>query len=87
MLNGKYFQKIPRDYILCNTCLGRQFSSEKKGLNNAIKGEELKKKAGVKNNQTKSCLICGNTMSSIERYVDMVIKSLSDYEFNNFVIV
>jgi len=86
MLMEKYFQKIPRDYILCNTCLGRQFPSEKQGLNNAMKGMELKKKAGVEKNQTKSCLICGQTMSSIERYADMVIKSLSDYEFNNFVI-
>jgi len=86
MLNGKYFQKIPRDYVLCDACLGRQFPSEKKGLNNAMKGEELKKKAGVKNKQREFCLICGHTMSSIESYADMVIKSLSDYEFDNFVI-
>jgi|TARA_B100000315_G_scaffold80482_1_gene73728 tRNA pseudouridine synthase 10 len=51
-----------------------------------MKGEELKKRAGVKKNQTESCLICGFTMSSIERYADMVTKSLSDYEFDNFVI-
>ena len=86
MLNGNYFQKIPWNYALCNACLGRQFPSDKKGLNNAMKGEELKKRAGVKKNQTESCLICGFTMSSIERYADMVIKSLSDYEFDNFVI-
>ena len=86
MLNGNYFQKIPRDYSLCNACLGRQFPYEKKGLSNAMKGEELKKKAGVEKNKTKSCLICGHTMSSIERYADTVIKSLSDYEFDNFVI-
>ncbi len=47
MLMEKYFQKIPRDYILCNACLGRQFPSEKKDLNNAMRGKELKKKAGV----------------------------------------
>jgi tRNA pseudouridine synthase 10 len=86
MQNGENLERLLKESTLCNTCLGRQFPSELKGLDNPSKGLELKKKLGVRDRPTKICNICGGMMSSIEKYVDLVIKALDEYEFESLLI-
>ncbi|MFQ6135515.1 MAG: tRNA pseudouridine(54/55) synthase Pus10 [Nitrososphaerales archaeon] len=84
MRNGEIVKRLLKEHTLCNTCLGRQFPSELKGLDNTSKGIELKR--GVRYRLGEACYICGGMMSSIERYADMVIKALNEYEFDSLVI-
>jgi len=76
-------KSILRRYPLCDTCLGRQFPSELKGLENREKGRELR---GEMPEPEEHCYICGCIMSSIDRYAEMVIKALEEYEFKTFLI-
>jgi tRNA pseudouridine synthase 10 len=79
-------KEIMRQYPLCDSCLGRQFPSELKGLDNASKGNELKRQVGVTEKAETLCYVCGGLLSSIERYADLILNTLKDYEFNSFVI-
>lgn len=78
--------RLLKNYSLCDTCLGRQFPSELKGLDNTSKGRELRKIVGVETDQSEVCDICGGITTSIERYVDMILKALKEYEFESLLI-
>ncbi|MFC1755496.1 tRNA pseudouridine(54/55) synthase Pus10, partial [Thermoproteota archaeon] len=78
--------QILKDYSLCDFCIRRQFPLAQKDIDDSSNDKVLNLEKRKKNNQTRSCFICGHTMSSIQKYTDLVINTLRDYEFTSLVI-
>ncbi len=86
MRNEEIVEMLLKKHALCTTCLGRQFPSVLRGLDNALKGKKLKEKLGINDDSNEVCYICGNILSAIKKYGDMVIQSLQLYDFESLVI-
>lgn len=84
-IERNHFQ-ILKDYSLCNFCIRRQFPLAQKDMDHPSNDKVLNLEKEKKNNQTKSCFICGHIMSSIQKYTDLVINTLHDYEFTSLII-
>lgn len=75
-------KKILKKYNLCPNCLGRQFPNSKSSYE---KGLEILKKLG-KNVSFENCFICKGLMSKVDELANIVLKEISGYEFNSFLI-
>lgn len=78
--------QILKDYSLCDSCIQRQFPNEQNDKGDSSNGEPLKIKKGLTKSKIKSCFICDHMMSSLQKYTDLVINALQDYEFTSLVI-
>lgn len=67
-------------HSLCNSCLGRQFST-KRGESSSL-GKSIKKQLGVK--ESKQCDLCGGIIDNLDEISKRVIEGLKDYEFKTF---
>ncbi|MCL4435849.1 MAG: tRNA pseudouridine(54/55) synthase Pus10 [Thaumarchaeota archaeon] len=82
-------EDLLKRYPLCDSCLGRQFSSEPRSFDYASKGRDLRQQAGftgAEADQQQPCYICGGLLSNLERYVELVLNAVKDYEFSSIII-
>jgi len=73
-------------YKLCDSCLGRQFAKVEHGITNEERGEKIRKMLGLEKIDAEQCWLCEGLMNEIEKFADLVIEVLQDYEFNNFLV-
>ena len=67
-------------YNLCNCCLIRQFPNVIKSYKNKnIQYQKYNKKG-------KTCTICTNLMTTLDKFANDIIKKIRTYEFNDFLI-
>lgn len=78
--------QILKDYSICDSCINRQFPYEQNDIGTASNGRTLKLKKVATKKQIKSCFICDNIMSSLQKYTDLVMNAIRDYEFTSLVI-
>lgn len=80
---------------LCDRCLGRVFAKRGHGLGNKERGRSVRIfYAMVKNvdineilgAEEKDCKICKGIFLNIDKYAEMITKSLEGYEFRTFVV-
>jgi tRNA pseudouridine synthase 10 len=76
----KKAEAILAKYLLCNSCLGRQFAT-KRGESSSL-GKRIKKHLGVK--ESKQCGLCGGIIDNLDEISERVIEGLKDYEFKTF---
>ncbi|HEY4698845.1 MAG TPA: tRNA pseudouridine(54/55) synthase Pus10 [Nitrososphaerales archaeon] len=84
MPNKLVLKKLLQKYNLCDPCLKRQFPLEEESnllmykiKTNNINDNEI---------SDEKCYICGGLMSSVNKYTDMIISSLNDYQQESFSI-
>ena len=73
-------------YKLCDACLGRQFAKIGYGKRNEERGKEIREMLGLAEILPDDCWLCGGLMAEIEKFADLVIDALKDYEFETFLI-
>ena len=73
-------------YKLCDSCLGRQFAKVEHGITNEERGKRIRKMLGLEKIATKQCWLCEGLIDEIEKFADLVIEALQEYEFNNFLV-
>jgi len=83
---------------LCNHCLGRQFARLGHNLQNKERGaivrnrNTLSKKDFTRENipvnitDFENCDLCGGIFNQIDKYVDLVLKRIDNYEINTILI-
>lgn len=80
-------EKTLLKYELCKSCLGRIFAKIKQGMTNKERGEIiincLKRDLTT---DVENCWLCTGLINEIPHFADLVINSLKDYEFENFLI-
>ena len=81
---------------LCHNCLGRQFAKLGHGMSNKERGfylrntlinqlKDEKAKIAIMH-QPPECYICKNLFDEIEKFSDIVIKELEQYNYDTFLI-
>ncbi|MEA2075865.1 MAG: tRNA pseudouridine(54/55) synthase Pus10 [Euryarchaeota archaeon] len=81
-------QKIAGEGPVCDHCLGRQFAKVSSGISNESRGQILKavlKAKGVEFEEGK-CWICNGLFKKIDVWVSKALETLSDYEFDSFLV-
>ncbi len=81
-------QKIAGEGPVCDHCLGRQFAKVSSGISNESRGQILKavlKAKGVELEDGK-CWICNGLFEKIDVWVSKALETLSDYEFDSFLV-
>ena len=75
---------------LCDRCIGRFFSDRGHGLSNPERGRALRTVAAMQDGKTpgflKSCELCGDLFSNMEKKAELVVGELEGTEFDTFLI-
>jgi tRNA pseudouridine synthase 10 len=80
-------ERLLQEYHLCDSCLGRLFRDEITKGNNAEKGQFLRKQLHRKEKTTaKECWLCEGLAGEILHFVDLISETLTEYEFDTFLI-
>jgi tRNA pseudouridine synthase 10 len=79
-------EKILSKYNLCSSCLGRVFAKIEKGITNNERGEKINKIIKKDLSIDDGCWLCAGLVKEIPHFVNLVLDSLKDYEFENFLI-
>ena len=83
----KIAKKVLSKYKICNNCLGRIYAKIENGLTNEEKGKLLRKILR-ENDKIKldDCWLCKGLIGEIQHFVDLILKSLEDYDFKTFLV-
>ena len=85
--NIQIAEKTLKKYKLCDHCLGRIFAQIERGKTNKERGKTIRTLT-KKNKETKisDCWLCEGLLEEIPHFVDLILKTLKDYEFDTFLI-
>lgn len=86
-IENKDIQEIAKkiaSYNLCDSCLGRQFAKIGHGMSNRQRGKRIREFYGPEFKG--KCWLCNGIMDEIEKFSDMVIEALKEYEYDTFLI-
>lgn len=72
-------------YKLCDACLGRQFAKIERGISNKERGRRLRKFLRIEE-ISNHCWLCKGLIDEIEKFAELVIETLKEYEFNTFLV-
>lgn len=83
--------KIPEEIDqLCDHCLGRIYASLGHGLTNEDRGKALRifycLDKNLNYNKPEKCVVCNNLFENVDKFVNIVINALKNYEFNTFLL-
>ncbi|MEF8847859.1 MAG: tRNA pseudouridine(54/55) synthase Pus10 [Candidatus Thermoplasmatota archaeon] len=83
----KAAEKILNKKNLCDHCLGRFFALIHTDMTNKKRGQIIRKNLKVnKKIPPKKCDLCEGLFNEIEKFADIVISYLNEYEFESFLI-
>jgi tRNA pseudouridine synthase 10 len=83
----KQAEQLLQERHLCDACLGRLFRQEIKEGNNAEKGRFIKKQLhNTEKITSNDCWLCGGLIDEIPHFVDLITKTLKEYEFETFLV-
>ncbi len=85
----KDLQEIARkiaEYKLCDACLGRQFAKVEHGLTNVERGRKIRQILNLDRVDYKDCWLCEGLMGEIEKFAELVVEELKEYDFKTFLI-
>jgi len=86
-IENKDIQEIAKkmaSYNLCDSCLGRQFAKVGHGMSNRERGKKIREYFGLPFKE--ECWLCDGLMDEIEKFSEMVIEALDEYEYDTFLI-
>ncbi|MCZ7361721.1 MAG: tRNA pseudouridine(54/55) synthase Pus10, partial [Candidatus Methanoperedens sp.] len=93
-------RKILHEGPICDHCLGRQFAKLSTGLSNDRRGRAIKLVLAMQASADKDdelletlrktdenkCWVCNDLFTHLDTWVQRVDSSLSDYEYDNFLV-
>ncbi|DAC72482.1 MAG TPA: tRNA pseudouridine(54/55) synthase Pus10 [Thermoplasmata archaeon] len=83
----KQAEQLLQERHLCDACLGRLFRQEIKEGSNAEKGRFIKKQLhNTEKITSNDCWLCGGLIDEIPHFVDLITKTLKEYEFETFLV-
>lgn len=83
----KTAEKALSKYKLCNHCLGRLFAKVETNITNQIRGKTIRAKLiDQKKIKINNCELCSGLLGEIYHFADIISESLSNYEFETFLI-
>jgi len=83
----KIADQILSKYSLCDHCLGRVFAKIGAELTNQEKGKNIRKHLKKhKKTDIDDCWLCSGLINEIPHFVDLILNSLEDYEFDTFLV-
>ena len=77
---------------LCDSCLGRIYAMMGHGLTNKERGRAIRILYSMENNlnidelKIEKCYLCNNIFNDLEKYAEIVIDEMKNYEFNTFLV-
>ncbi len=77
---------------LCDHCLGRIYALEGHGLSNRDRGRAIRviyameHDLNIESLYPEKCMVCGNIFDNVEKYAQLIIDELKNYEFQTFLI-
>ena len=81
----KNYNKIFKNYDLCDNCLGRLLE-KKKCIDYDKIGKNIRLKYDLNKTKIKDCYLCEGLLSEKDFYVDLILNKLKNYEFETFLI-
>ena len=84
---SKEIQEIVKkisSYSLCDSCLGRQFAKVGHRMSNVERGKKIREYFGLLFKE--KCWLCNGLMDEIEKFSEMVVDALNEYEYDTFLI-
>jgi len=83
----KEAEQLLQEHSLCDSCLGRLFRKYIKEGSNAQKGQSIRTQIHLKRQTSaKDCWLCEGLTDEIPHFVDLITKTLEEYEFVTFLI-
>jgi tRNA pseudouridine synthase 10 len=80
-------EQLLQKYRLCDSCLGRLFRKEITKGSNTEKGQWIRTQLHQKNKiPAKECWLCEGLTDEIHHFIDLITKTLEEYEFDTFLI-
>ncbi|MGC8692239.1 MAG: tRNA pseudouridine(54/55) synthase Pus10 [Thermoplasmata archaeon] len=77
---------------LCDSCLGRIYAMKGHGLTNRDRGRAIRVIYAMEKNmnyeevKAEKCSLCNNIFNDIEKFADIAIEEMKNYEFKTFLI-
>jgi len=83
----KQAEQLLQDYKLCDSCLGRLFRKEIREGSNSEKGQWIRTQIHQKQKiPAKDCWLCEGLTDEVHHFIDLITKTLEEYEFDTFLI-
>lgn len=83
----KQVEQLLQEYNLCDSCLGRLFRKEIREGSNSEKGQWIRTQIHHKQKiPVKDCWLCEGLSDEIHHFIDLITKTLEEYEFDTFLI-
>ena len=83
----KIAKKTLVKYSLCNNCLGRVFAKIESGLTNKNRGQLIRSYLKHdKKTEVNNCWLCSGLCDEIPHFTNLILDSLSGYDFETFLI-
>ncbi len=73
-------------YRLCDSCLGRQFANMGHGMDNVGRGQIIRQSLGLEAVGTEECWLCGGIMGELEKFSNLVVEAMDEYEYETFLM-
>jgi tRNA pseudouridine synthase 10 len=80
-------ERVLLKYKLCDSCLGRLFAKKGHGYSNRKRGEIIRKNINKREKtEIHECWLCSGLIDEISHFSDLISSSLTDYEFDTFLV-
>ncbi len=79
-------ENIMKERRLCDHCLGRLFARVGYGVDNTTRGRLIREHFDYSSEISEKCWLCSDLFNEVEKFSEMIVEKLNDWEFNNFLI-
>lgn len=79
-------KNIMKERRLCDHCLGRLFARVGYGVDNTTRGRLIREHFDYSSEISEKCWLCNDLFNEVEKFSEMIVEKLNDWEFNNFLI-
>jgi tRNA pseudouridine synthase 10 len=79
-------KNIMKERRLCDHCLGRLFARVGYGVDNTTRGRLIREHFDYSSEISEKCWLCSDLFNEVEKFSEMIVEKLNDWEFNNFLI-
>ncbi len=79
-------KNIMKERRLCDHCLGRLFARVGYGVDNTTRGRLIREHFDYSSEISEKCWLCSDLFNEVEKFSEMIVEKLNDWEFNNFLV-
>ena len=79
-------KNIMKERRLCDHCLGRLFARVGYGVDNTTRGRLVREHFDYPSEISEKCWLCSDLFNEVEKFSEMIVEKLNEWEFNNFLV-